>query len=72
MSGGQLLLEEGHSECGGLDGQLEARQRGTPVHELQLCTLWGEAVSRTVVYSGCEDTWGGCESGSTMGVAIFI
>ena len=36
------------------------------MHELQLCTLWGEAVSRTVVYSGCEGAWGGCKSGTTM------
>ena len=73
-SGGQLLLEEGHSECSGLEGQLEARQSGAIVHELQLCTLRGEAVSRAVVYSGCEGAWGGyrCESGSTMSVAIFI
>ena len=36
------------------------------MHELQLCTLWGEAVSRTVVYSGCEGAWEVYESGSTM------
>ena len=65
-SGGQLLLKEGHSKCGGLEGQLEARQSGAVVHELQLCTLWGEAVSRTEVYSGCEGAWEVCESGSTM------
>ena len=45
QSSGQLLLEEGHSECSGLDGQLEARQSGAVMHVLQLCTLWGEAVS---------------------------